>query len=332
MLGCERAGESIATCGDARLDIELVLHLPDGSKRKLPGKLFPSRYPRAAFSEDCSRVVYVCDNEVGEMEVVTHEIATDSTQSYPAHCCPPNVIPFAFNGFLYVLMGSDYDVRILSVRRGIYVAQRSAAIGSLLNDASGFTYLTRSSSEEHVAKFDTLLAADVKWIDPPQGRAAIEARHLAVFRALVGQDFGTLANFVHPSLGLRISQFAYVGMSDPVFQRAQIVNAMSDTTTIVVGEGDGSGEPIYSSLKKEMLVLAGAAYAEADSVSFNQQIYSGNCFNNVSEFYPGSIFVEYYWSGTGEQADFNWASRRFVYVGYKGEWFLTAVTFDHWCI
>ncbi len=155
-----------------------------------------------------------------------------------------------------------------------------------------------------------------------------------MFRVLKANEFESVAEFVHPVLGLRISQDAYVSPDslDPAFSRAQIARAGSDTTTIVVGAADGSGEPIYSSLSGEMAALARGRYAEADSVLFNSQTHRGNCFNNVFEAYPGSIVVEYYWAGKGEQADFNWASRRFVYVEHEGEWFLTAVTHDHWCI
>ena len=161
----------------------------------------------------------------------------------------------------------------------------------------------------------------------------IGARHSAMLRAMTTQDFQSLAGFVHPDSGLRISSDAYINAArDPVFSRIQIQHAATDTTSRVMGEGDGSGEPIYSSLHAEMSGLAGGRFAEADSVLFNSTTHRGNCLNNAMEAYPGSIVVEYYWAGTGDQADFNWHSTRFVYLEHEGEWFLTAVAGDHWCI
>ena len=161
----------------------------------------------------------------------------------------------------------------------------------------------------------------------------IGERHAAMLQALTAHDFPALATYVHPVLGLRNSEDAYISADDldPVFSRSQIEHAASDTTTLVMGERDGSGEFIYSSLSVSMDTLARVRYAEADSVLFNSTTHRGNCFNNAYEAYPGSIVVEYYWAGTGDQADFNWHSTRFVYVEYEGEWFLTAVAGDHWC-
>ena len=167
----------------------------------------------------------------------------------------------------------------------------------------------------------------------PSVQTIIGARHSAMLEALTTHDFQTLAGFVHPDSGLRISSDAYIsaGDLDPVFSKSQIEHAASDTTTVVMGERDGSGEFIYSSLSASMDTLARAKYAESDSVLFNSTTHRGNCLNNAFEAYPGAIVVEYYWAGTGDQADFNWHSTRFVYVERENEWFLTAVAGDHWC-
>jgi hypothetical protein len=170
-------------------------------------------------------------------------------------------------------------------------------------------------------------------LSPADAKAAIADRHAAMLEALTNRDFKAFAQFVYPTDSLLMSAEAWVGDGgDPRFPPARLECAADDTTSVPFGYEDGSGIPFYSTLQAELGSLAVGRYQDADSVSFNSQIHGGNTANNISEVYPGSIVVEYYFAGTGPQADFTWWSTRFVWVKHRDTWYLAAIANDHWTI
>jgi hypothetical protein len=168
-------------------------------------------------------------------------------------------------------------------------------------------------------------------MQPTQVSYDIRSRHEAVMRALAACSSADLSHLVHPIRGLRLSLDAFVDDQDPAFAIAQVSRALSDTTTFAYGELDGS-EMIYSSLAREMAGWCRVRYNDADSVSFDHRVGVGNTANNVGEYFPGAVFVEYYFAGTGESKDFNWSSLRFVYQRYESTWCLVAIVNDFWTI
>ena len=63
------------------------------------------------------------------------------------------------------------------------------------------------------------------------------------------------------------------------------------------------------------------------------RIGQGNSLNNIREFYPGSYFVEYHFSGFDPQyAGMDWQSLRLVFLEEDGVWLLVGIVHDQWTI
>ena len=146
----------------------------------------------------------------------------------------------------------------------------------------------------------------------------LDAKELEIMKPYVPLGILYISAFLKQQ-GYDVSVFDST-FSSPAEQRKKMIELKPD----VIG--------IYCNLMTKLNVLPLIKFIKSSPELAHSKIILGGPEPPfyAKEFldYGADIIVE----GEGEQADFNWASTRFAYVDHEGEWFLTAITHDHWCI
>ena len=155
-----------------------------------------------------------------------------------------------------------------------------------------------------------------------------------VVQALAVRDLATVARFVHPELGVCFSPYTYVKGDNPVFLPDQLPELVGSTSVYLWGTFDGSGEPIEMTFDEYFdRFLFSADFSNPEEMAVNEQIGRGNTINNIAEFFPGSTFIEYHFSGFEEEyGGMDWVSLRLVFVQEGGQWYLVGLVNDRWTI
>ena len=162
-----------------------------------------------------------------------------------------------------------------------------------------------------------------------------------VIQALKAKDMAKLITYVDPSAGVRFSPYTNVKDSDLVFTASQLTNALSDSTTYLWGNFDGSGAPIQMTFADYYArFVYSQDFAAATQIGYNHALSSGNTIDNSHDFYPDSIIVEYYLPGTNpDYGGMDWQSLKLVFqqippAGNEtgGQWFLVGIIHSQWTI
>ena len=155
-----------------------------------------------------------------------------------------------------------------------------------------------------------------------------------VINALAEKDMAFLVNFVHPGRGLRFSPYAFVREEHQVFMPIELPALVSSVEVYTWGAYDGTGDPIelnFDDYYQEFVYSSD--FANPEQMGVDERIGQGNSINNIDEFYQGSSFVEYHFSGFEEQYDgMDWESLRLVFVEEDGAWWLVGIVHDEWTI
>lgn len=163
---------------------------------------------------------------------------------------------------------------------------------------------------------------------------SLEQTSFEVIKALQTNDMTTLAQYVHPSRGVRFTPYSYITDTDLVFSQSVIPTLSSDTTVYHWGIFDGSGFPIDLTFNEYYAkFIYSADFAKPEQIAYNAFIGSGNSINNLEEFYPGAEFVEYHFSGFEEQyGGMDWQSLRLVFSHEGGQYYLIGIVHAQWTI
>lgn len=158
---------------------------------------------------------------------------------------------------------------------------------------------------------------------------------LEVVEILKNDDMASLANYVHPTLGVRFTPYSYVDTgSDLSFTQAQIPNLMSDNTILAWGAYDGSGEPInktFSDYYDEFVY--DEDYSNPHLIGNNFLIGKGNSLDNLTDVYTNGEFVEFHFTGFDPQYEgIDWSSLKLVFEQVSGEWKLVGIIHSQWTI
>ena len=176
-------------------------------------------------------------------------------------------------------------------------------------------------------------AATLTPTDVPQESPTLEESAEQVINALAEKDLETVAEFVNPEMGVRLSPYAFVRESHQVFYPETLPGLVESDAVFVWGRYDGSGEPIELTFNEyyEEFVYS-SDFANAEQTAVNERLGQGNTINNIPEFYPESSYVEYYIPGTEENNQMDWESLRLVFVQRNEIWFLVGIVHDQWTI
>jgi hypothetical protein len=162
----------------------------------------------------------------------------------------------------------------------------------------------------------------------------LETAAVHVINALAEKDMTRLANFVHPEMGVRFSPYGFVREEHKVFMPGELDALIGSEQVYTWGAYDGTGDPIdltFDDYYQEFVYSSD--FANPEQMGVNERIGQGNTINNIGEFYPGSSFVEYHFSGFEEQYEgMDWESLRLVFVQEDGSWWLVGIVHDEWTI
>ena len=156
----------------------------------------------------------------------------------------------------------------------------------------------------------------------------------AVITSLRDFDMRELSRLVHPEKGCRFSPYTYVNESDLRFTPSEFARLGRDTNLHTWGSYDGTGYPINLTFKDYYKrFVYDRDFAHAETVGYNRIVKSGNTINNISQFYPGSMVVEYHFAGFDPQyAGMDWRSLRLVFEKKVDTWYLVGIVHDEWTI
>lgn len=182
---------------------------------------------------------------------------------------------------------------------------------------------------------ETDAAADAGRLTPAQAKSIIAARAREVVRALKYRDGRRLSSFVHPTKGLRFSQYGTVDKkSDRVFSRSQVATMFSSNRRYNWGEEDGSGDPIRLSVSKYFKeYVYRQDMLQAKDISYNRPSKGGNAIPNVFESYPRAIIVTYHHPGSDPKMEgMDWQALWMVFEKKGQTWYLVGIISEEWTI
>lgn len=167
----------------------------------------------------------------------------------------------------------------------------------------------------------------------PQAEKIIAVRARGVVTALRDRHLNRLADFVHPTKGLRFSPYAHATAHDRKFSRAQVRQLGRSTPRYNWGSYDGSGDPIRLTWREYFFkFIYSRDFAAVKKVNYNIIQQRGNTLNNLRAFYPGSIIVEYYTPDLKEKNGSDWQSLCLIFQPRGHTWHLTGIAHDQWTI
>lgn len=168
----------------------------------------------------------------------------------------------------------------------------------------------------------------------PTEAPTLEEAAYQVINALAVMDMETVADFVHPEKGVRFSPYTYVEEEHLVFSAEELPDLVGLNETFTWGQFDGTGDPINMTFDEYYdRFIYSADFADPEAMAVNEELGWSSMINNIDEFYPGSSFVEYHFSGFDEQyGGLDWVSLRLVFIQEDGVWFLVGVVKDQWTI
>jgi outer membrane murein-binding lipoprotein Lpp len=168
------------------------------------------------------------------------------------------------------------------------------------------------------------------------GSNSVLNQAFTVINILKNKDMNSLANYIHPDKGVRITPYSYIEIqTNLVFTAQDMVGLLENTQVYTWGEYDGSGDPInatFSDYYDEFIY--DVDFVNANTIGNNTIIgTSGNMVNNLNQAYPNESFVEFHFAGFDAQyAGMDWKSLRLVFEDVDGTWYLVGIIHDQWTI
>lgn len=167
---------------------------------------------------------------------------------------------------------------------------------------------------------------------PAAAKQIIQNRARQVILALQAKNMNQLANFVHPTKGVRFSAYSYVDLKgDRVFKPAQVRGLGNSTRRYLWGEYDGSGDPIRMTFNNYYRKFVyDKNFARAPQVGYNEISGGGTIIVNIFSSYPGAIVVDYYFPPT--EGEMDWRSLRLAFQKRGSVWYLVGIIHNEWTI
>lgn len=257
-------------------------------------------------------------------------ISTSTPEPVPTDPTPTPKIAYAVVG-----VASDDT---LNVRQEAGVDNE--VVGEIKYNGIGITLINEPIEVDNSAWVQIEHAGVVGWVN--SNYLALQAgesnsgtdQAVTIIQSIEAKDFTAVAQFAHPSKGVRFSPYTYVRDTDIVFQKDELAQATTDPTVYTWGGFDGSGEPIDMTFADYYeRFIYDAPFAWPHTIGFNQFIGWSNTLNNIEEYYPESQFIEYYFPGFDEElGGLDWRGLRLIFEEESGEWYLVGIVHTEWTI
>ncbi|MDN5565275.1 MAG: hypothetical protein L0G25_00630 [Psychrobacter sp.] len=171
--------------------------------------------------------------------------------------------------------------------------------------------------------------------NPVTTNQSLTEQALRIQSALANNDYASIINDIHPTLGVRFSMYAYVRpQSDKVFSRAQFTQYLQQSNIrFTWGEKDGVGDLLVIPLPEYLKTWVNAEqFDNQPTISVNDSKAIGNSINNLTQIYQNSDFVEFYHGGSEQYSGMDWRAMRLVFDEYQGQRYLVAIINDQWTV
>jgi hypothetical protein len=148
-------------------------------------------------------------------------------------------------------------------------------------------------------------------------------------------DVEKIAGYIHPTLGVRFSPYAYIDVKKDIQMQAGTFKEQwtkKPDQKLDWGSFDGSGESVKLSIKQYFKrFVYDVDFLEAPDVSLNKVVGVSTTINNIKEVYADCDFVEYHFSGFDKDMEgMDWRSLRLVYKRHEGNFYLVGIIHDEW--
>ena len=189
---------------------------------------------------------------------------------------------------------------------------------------------------DSAARISSTRQGDSERPSSQEAERVIARRARSVILSLKAGNMAALSTFVHPQKGVRFSPYASVlPDEDRVVKKNQLLQMWASKKVYKWGGYDGSGDPIWLTFKKYYRrFIFDHDFSRAKNVAYNPETMShGNTPNNIREYYPNSIAVEYYFPGFDSKlSGMDWTSLWLVFEKRGSEWYLVGIVHDEWTI
>lgn len=156
-----------------------------------------------------------------------------------------------------------------------------------------------------------------------------------ILTSIKNKDFPKFADFIHPTLGVRFSPYAYIDTTNDVKFNAKVfLDHIKEQNKFNWGGYDGSGDTILMTVVEYFKQFVyNADFLNAEKRTVNKMIGGGNSLNNLEEMYNGCNFSESYFSGFDKKFEgMDWCCLRLVFNKYNGKYYLVGIVHDQWTI
>ncbi len=157
----------------------------------------------------------------------------------------------------------------------------------------------------------------------------------SVLHTLQTANYTEFINYFHPEKGVRFSPYGFINReTDLVLSKDQFMNGIATNKKMNWGRYDGTGHPIDLTVKEFIdRFIYDVDFLNAEKMSVNKIIASGNSLNNIEEIYPNAFYTESYFSGFNPDYDgMDWRSLRLVFEELDGKFYLVGVISDQWTV
>lgn len=179
-------------------------------------------------------------------------------------------------------------------------------------------------------------------IQPDTITSSIEKEELSIsdlthviLEQIKNKNYSALIQYIRPDSGLRFSPYSFVNLStDVVVMPNEFLSMINDSTELLWGHYDGSGDDIYLNFKDYFdKFVYNVDFIKAEKLSINQTAAKGNSLNNIAKVYPNAEYTESYFSGFDKKYDgLDWQALRLIYKKIEGKYYLIGIVHDQWTI
>lgn len=194
---------------------------------------------------------------------------------------------------------------------------------------------SRNSQQEAVDGTAALDEEAELFAEQAQKDSVLLAATEEVLIAIKAKDYRKLVEYFHPEEGVRFSPYGYIDtVHHRHFTSEEFLKQSEDERSISWGSYDGTGKDIQLSLEEYFnRFVYDVDFLNAEQVSVNQILGTGNSLINIHQVYPGADFTESYFSGFEEKyGGMDWRSLRLVFKPEAGSPRLVGIVNDQWTI